>query len=175
MVKCWRCGAENDPRNQWCESCATWMTDTRDGEEIKLTAPGNLGRLSRSIGRMALRSSILAIAVIGIMTAIVGVYDILTDHRVLVGISEILGYTGLVLIFASFISGRKDPKSMVLTGYSPGHARRPLGLFTRTIIKPMLRTMRKGESGIGENMLAIQMIAGLMVFAVALYTGFLTQ
>lgn len=162
-VKCWRCGAENDSENQWCESCATLMTDTRDGEEIILTAPGNLTRLLRNIGRMILRSAALALVVMGMIVAVVGVYDFIAAHRILVGIGEILFWTGIVLIFSSFLSGRTDPKSMVLTDYYPSRTRRPFAVFNRTIISPMMKTMRLPELTMDENMLAIQMIAGLMV------------
>ncbi len=162
-VKCWRCGAENDSENQWCISCATLMTDTRDGEEIDLTAPGSLTNLLRNIGKMILRSSVLALVVMGVIAAVVGIYDIIVAQRILVGIGDILFWTGIFLTFSSFFSGRMDPKSMVLTGYRPVRTRRPYGIFYRTVINPMMKSMRIAGLGVDENLLAIQMIAGLMV------------
>lgn len=139
------------------------MTDIRDGEEIRLTAPGNLMRLLHNVGRMVLRSSALALVVMGVITAVVGIYDFIAAHRVLVGIGDILFWTGIFLIFSGFISGRTDPKNMVLTGYSPRRTRRPYAIFNRTIISPMMKSMRIAGLGMDENMLAIQMTAGLMV------------
>lgn len=168
-MKCWNCGAENAPESQWCTSCMSWMTDTRDGENIKLASRESLTHLSCNIAKIVLLSALLALVVICIMTLVVGIYDLLTGHRMLAGIGEILWFAGFVLAFSPFLVGSRDSKRMVVYTYSPKRTRRPYGVFYKTIVIPLTQSMRLDSSVAKGRHSFIQFAAGIIVFGVGMY------
>ena len=159
MVECWNCGAENEADIGYCVSCASPLIKPHRGLPPGLGHRGMAIRLLSGLAKAFAQSLMLLALAFALTLSIVGLYDLLTGHRMLAGIGIILTAIGCVLSFASAMALNRIPKAIAL-------AKHPM---LSTIFTPYWGSMKSGST-IGEVNISIALlITGLSMFIVGMF------
>jgi len=161
-MKCWNCGRENNSRDAYCSFCASHLEDPDDHKEPR--APVRV--ILKRVGIIAaIEASWLAVFVASI-TAVVAVYNTLTEAEFLHGLGLALTGVGAVVAFCAMLSLGRIPERYVATR---GTRHLGGGVFYNTMFKPLFKTMTKEPSRTEVRVSATLTFVGVSAFMIGLF------
>ena len=116
-------------------------------------------RLLSGVARAFAQSLILLALAFALTLSVVGLYDLIMEHRMFAGIGLILTAIGCVLSFSSAMTLNRIPKAIAL-------AKHPM---LSTIFTPYWGSMKSGSAIVEVNLSIALLITGLSMFIVGLF------